>query len=317
LPLIHSTYRPPWWAKNRHVQTIFSAKFRKLNWTSSREIFNTPDGDFMDLDWSLHQGNELMILSYGIVASIQSSCVIGMVKQFTDNGFDAVVWNPRGSNRPNHLRKYSHCGSSDDLSLVIDHILKTKKYQNIVLVGLSLGGNVILKYLGEMGSNIPRQITKSVVISPPFCIGSTTNSLKKPHNYLYHKDIVSKLKSMFRNKINTKPDQYNDIHLEQIETLEEYLDQVTVKTNEFIDLQNFYLASSSKYYLSDISIPTLAIHSIDDPIVEPETLPTEICRSHPFVSLELTKHGGHLGFMMDSINGAYYSETRAFDFIRE
>ena len=194
MPLIApSTYEPPARLWNGHLQTIIPSLFRKVSVAYVRERIDTPDDDFLDLDWAFPNDElrmiraagrndecsytpansslkPLVILSHGLEGSSTSAYLAGMVRHLTQSGFDCLAWHYRScSGEMNRQQRFYHIGETGDLNLVIQHAL-SKGYQTIYLMGFSAGGNVTLKYIGERGKGINPAIKKAVVFfgSRPF-----------------------------------------------------------------------------------------------------------------------------------------------------
>src|SRR5690606_4609254 len=168
MPIIESTYKPPYFFRNGFVATVYSGLFRKVkNLTQERERILLSDGDFLDLDWSFSEEktNKLIVCFHGLEGHGQRPYVTGVAKLFNNNGIDAVCVNFRGCSGEDNLKYRSyHSGATDDLEDIVKHILASKKYQEIYLYGVSLGANLILKYLGER-QDVPNEIKSAIAIS--------------------------------------------------------------------------------------------------------------------------------------------------------
>lgn len=316
MPIVSSTYRAPGWLLNRHLETILPVLLRIVQGISyQRERLFTDDADFIDLDWSLSGNNKLAILTYGAIASSESSYILGVVKKLASEGYDSVIWNFRGAQQPNNLRRFYHGGNSDDLHRVIQHISQNKSYEELVLVGFSYGGNIVLKYLGEMGQSLSKSITAAVTISVPCELGSSAIELSKLTNYVYARDFMKKVTERLQSKKIAFPEQFHDIDFNKIRNVIELDAKIATKLNNFTNLDHYYRVCSSKQYIPNIAIPTLILNSQNDPLLSQDCFPIRECENHKWVTLEMPSGGGHLGFMMSSINGPYYSDERALDFI--
>lgn len=315
MPLISSHFHPPLWASNSYLQTIMAHRFKKTRGiVYTRERFFTPDHDFIDLNWAFFKGDKLAILSPGVIGSSRSTYILGMIKILSGIGFDALVWDYRGSGCPNLTRSFYHAGCSEDLDRVIDHVCQTKSYQEIVLIGFSYGGNIVLKYLGEKGKSI-KKISKAIAISPPFDLKSTVKELAKFKNWIYNNDILTGIKSRVTAKKKIYPEHFKNIYLEGISSIFDFDRQITAPFNNFSSVEHYYEKCSSKQYISDIYIPTLILTAIDDPILSENCYPIQECKNHSCVALEMPQKGGHIGFVMRTPNGPYYSESRTVDFL--
>ena len=172
MPIVHpSSYRPPLFFKNGHLQTIYPNLFRHVAGVSYlRQRISTPDDDFLDLDWSPVGADRVAILAHGLEGNSTRPYVFGMVRALNRSGWDAVVWNFRGcSGEPNQKVRFYHSGDTEDLHTVLTCVHQRSCYKTSALIGFSLGGNVILKYLGEqaMQLNPKPWCSRFRVIWPP------------------------------------------------------------------------------------------------------------------------------------------------------
>jgi predicted alpha/beta-fold hydrolase len=155
MPIISSNFKGNKWNRNKHLETIIPALFRKIDILYKRERVELPDGDFMDLDHVNNDSKNLLVLFHGLEGSSNSQYIKGFSKYFSNQGFDICAVNFRScSGENNRLLKSYHSGKSDDVDLIINHIVTNKNYSKIILGGFSLGGNVLLKYLGEQAEKI-------------------------------------------------------------------------------------------------------------------------------------------------------------------
>jgi predicted alpha/beta-fold hydrolase len=204
MPQIKSTYNPPFPFKNAHFSTIYSAKLRPLaHLAQDRERINLPDGDFMDIDWSFSEktSHKLAILLHGLEGSAHRAYIKGTGKILIENGWDVAAVNYRGcSGEMNTAYQSYNAGKTDDLETVIDFILKKDNYKEIALVGFSLGGNLLLKYLGER-ETFPKEIKKAVAISTPLKLKESLEMLNHYYNWVYRSVFLTEMKRKYREKI--------------------------------------------------------------------------------------------------------------------
>jgi predicted alpha/beta-fold hydrolase len=311
-----SAYAPPFFLFSPHLETIYPALFRNVNLQPYvRERIDTPDQDFLDLDWLQHGSEKLVIISHGLEGNSDRPYVRGMAKVFFSNGYDVLAWNYRGcSAEMNRQLRFYHSGATDDLNIVIDHAIDRKHYQQIFLVGFSLGGNITLKFLGEKP---PRpEIKKAVVISVPIDLRTSCEKISWPSNRIYSNRFLKSLKS----KITTKAGRMSGLDvqgIDRIRSLKEFDDRYTAPLHGFRDAIDYYTRCSSLYFLGAIRTPTLIVNTRNDPFLSPECFPSHLLRDHPSVTLEILLRGGHVGFTQFNKNGLYWSEQRAFEFIHE
>lgn len=197
MPLIASKYKGFIFLKNGHLQTILPNLFRKINFLSPEtEEIDTPDHDFLELDWYRQGSKKLVILSHGLEGNSRRTYILGMAKVFYNHGYDALAWNFRscGSKVNKQLRFY-HSGVSDDLNTVIEHVLENyPHYESITLIGFSMGGNITLKYLGEKANHVSDKIKCAAVFSVPVDLASSSKRMGKAENKLYMARFIRKLK---------------------------------------------------------------------------------------------------------------------------
>ena len=315
MPIIYSTYHPPFIFRNGFLSTVYSGLVRKIkNFNQERERITLSDGDFLDLDWSFSEEKtkKLIILLHGLEGNAQRSYITGTAKLFIDNGIDAVCVNFRGcSGEPNLKYRSYHSGATDDLEDVINHIISTKHYSEICIKGVSLGGNLALKYLGER-SIIPKQIKAVIGVSVPCSLLGSAKELHRFKNILFH----DRFKKYLVNRLKLKQKQFTDIlsieEIKSIKTLTDFDEVYTSKAHGFIDALDYYKKSSCLQFLSNIKTPTLIINALNDSFLSPECYPIKEAKNNANLYLEMPKYGGHVGFY-DKKN-IYYNEQRALEF---
>src|SRR6266516_1916044 len=187
MPLVDSTYRCSRLLSNGHLQTLMPSLLRRVSLSAyRRERIETPDGDFLDLDWAKNGSQRLAVLAHGLEGDSKRHYMLGMVNALTKRGWDAVAWNARGCRgEPKRVLRFTHSGATEDLDTVISHIMSNYDYSEMALIGFSLGGNLTLKYVGERGSLLNSRIRAAVVFSVPCDLESGSAQLAKPMNQLY------------------------------------------------------------------------------------------------------------------------------------
>ena len=318
MPILESNYKPPIGFKNGFVSTVYSGLIRQVKGVEQRrERISLSDGDFMDIDWSYSKNTseKLIILLHGLEGDSKRHYMLGTAKIFNANGFDAVCVNFRGcSGEENTKYRSYHSGATEDLEDVINHILKTKNYQEIVLKGFSLGGNVVLKYLGEC-QDISFHIKAGIAISVPCYLQGSALELHTTKNVLYHERFKRHLKHKLKLKQRQFPDLLTDDDIKKIKTLTHFDEIYTSKAHGFMDAVDYYEKSSSLQYLPNIKVPTLIINALNDSFLSPECYPVKAAKNNPNLYLEMPKYGGHVGFV--GKHNIYYSEKRALEFVFE
>ncbi|MBQ0767719.1 MAG: alpha/beta fold hydrolase [Bizionia sp.] len=317
MPIITSTYKPPFFTKNPHIATIYSGLFRRVRGViQKRERVTLADGDFMDLDWSFSErkSTKLIIILHGLEGDAQRHYMLGAAKLFNEHEGDAVCVNFRGcSGEENSKFRSYHSGVAEDLEEVIKFILNEKHYTHIYLNGFSLGGNVILKYLGESPS-IPSEIKGAVAISVPVHLKGSMLELHTFKNILYNMRFKRHLLDKLKRKRNYFPEELSEKSINQVKTLKDFDDVYTSKAHGFKDAYDYYKKSSSLQFLPNIAVPTLLLNALNDSFLSPECYPVKEAKANPNLYLEMPDYGGHVGFYEK--NSVYYSEKRTLQFIQ-
>jgi len=302
--------------RNGHISTIYSGVMRKVEGVNQkRERITLPDQDFIDLDWS-YAGNktkQLLVVLHGLEGNAQRHYMLGSAKMANQNNMDAVCVNFRGcSGEVNKTFQSYHSGKTDDLASVIKHITTQFDYDTIYLNGFSLGGNVILTYLGET-SELPKQLKAAVTVSVPVYLRGSLEQLMSYKNYVYSKKFLRNLRSKLIEKQHLFPQIINNQDLSTVKTLKDFDDVYTSKAHGFKDAYDYYEQASSLQYLKNISIPTLLINAQNDSFLSKECYPINEAEQNPNFYLEIPKYGGHVGFYDEQ--NTYYSEKRMLQFI--
>ncbi|MFA9213628.1 MAG: YheT family hydrolase [Candidatus Methylacidiphilales bacterium] len=314
--ILKSSFNGNKWIKNKHIETILPALFRKVNVHYERQRLGLADGDFIDIDWIKNNNDRLLLLFHGLEGSSQSQYIKGFAKHFSSQNFDICAVNFRScSGENNRLITSYHSGKSDDIQTIIDHIISNNSYKNIVLGGFSLGGNVLLKYLGENGNKVPTLIKAAFAFSVPVDLAASSKTLSQTWNKVYMARFLKSLNRKLIEKSEKFPNQINIKGLEKITTFDDWDTRFTAKIHGFENAQHYYQECSSLQFLNEIKVPTLLVNAQNDPFLAPTCFPTEVAKNHPYFHLETPKFGGHVGFAIDNINGNYYSELIANQFI--
>lgn len=313
MPLVDSHYSPsPYYLNNPHLETIIPSVFNKVNGISyKRERLELDDGDFLDLDWLTGQNNRVMILSHGMEGSSQRTYVKRFAKYFHAKGWDILAWNYRScSGEMNRLPTFYDYGNISDLSSVINHAL-TKTYEQVVLVGFSMGGGLVTKYLGTQ--NVDHKISHGIVFSVSCDLKDSAHEVGKPGHLIYNKSFINKLKTKLRKKAE-KFKEFEHIPIESIKSFDEFNMYYSLPFHNFKTLDEFYLKSSSGPHIPNINVPTLMINALNDPILGSKCYPYQAAESNPNFFLETPKQGGHLGFTLKG-NPNSYMELRTEEFL--
>ncbi|MBC7570574.1 MAG: alpha/beta fold hydrolase [Spirosoma sp.] len=318
MPLLRSTYTgPPAYQYNGHLQTIIPSLMRRVPGISyERERLTLADGDFVDLDWLDQRSTKLVILTHGLEGDSSRQYMRGMARLFGQHQYDVLAWNCRScSGEMNRaFRLYNH-GEIGDLGEVISHALRTKRYDELVLIGFSMGGNITLKYLGVQGRNVPDVIKRGIAVSSPVDLGASALLLDQPENRFYRNRFRKKLTRKISQKAARFPDRLDMRKLAQVKQWRDFDEFFSAPVNNYRDADDFYQQASAINFMPEITVPTLLINAQNDPLLSPECSPTWLAESHPNIFLETPRNGGHVGFAI-ARDLHTYAERRALAFSR-
>jgi predicted alpha/beta-fold hydrolase len=312
---IPSEYAPPMLFKNGHVSTVYYGLFRKItDFEQVRERLELADGDFMDLDWS-YAGKTVkkaVVLLHGLEGHGQRPYITGSAKYFNQSGYDCCAVNFRGcSGEPNRLFRSYHSGATEDLEAVVHHILASKEYSELYIKGISLGGNMVLKYAGE-GRTIPEELKGIVAVSAPVDLYSSLRALMSWQNIPYARRFRKHLVAKLRAKQPMYPELLPEEDIRSIRTLKDFDDIYTSRAHGFADALDYYKKCSALQFLKNIRTPALIINARNDSFLGPECYPYKEAEENDQLFLEVPDYGGHVGFY-DRDNIAY-TEKRALNF---
>lgn len=311
------SYRPPLLFRNPHINTVYPALFRQPpSLPYERISIDTPDDDFLDLDFVRGGHARIVVALHGLEGSSERHYIHGMLQQFLRREWDVVGMNFRScSGRMNRQLRTYNMGASPDLKLVIAHLVDLG-YEEIVLVGFSLGGNVTLKYLGEEGPNLPETVKAAVAISVPCHIASANLEIAKWQNRLYLRRFLQTLNEKMIEKAASFPDEVQ-LPPKPFTTFHDFDDHFTGPLHGYRDGADYYERCSSLQFLPNIHCPTLLLNALDDTFLSEQCYPHTLAERHPYLYLETPRYGGHVGFFQWPSKGAYYSEQRAVAFVQE
>ena len=289
-------FEPAWWLPGAHAQTLFPHLFRRHSPPPlRRERIELDDGDFIDLDWTDKRNSPLVMLLHGLEGSIRSHYAGGLIRSLYDCGFETVLMNFRGcSGEPNRLPRGYHSGETGDLETVLEHLKARSPHRPVYLVGISLGGNVLLKWLGENPDQ--HSIQKAVAVSVPFELNTAALRLQTGASRLYQAHLLHKLRRSIRAKAARMALPIDTGKLKTLTTFRQFDDQVTAPLHGFRDVDDYYQRSSSRQFIKYIRCPTLILQARNDPFMTPEAIPSP-AELGPDVQLEVSSGGGHVGFV--------------------
>ena len=299
------SFKPAWWLPGPHLQTLWQPLFRRRPTpVTRRERLATPDGDFLDIDWLGPDEGPIVILLHGLSGSSRSPYIRGMQSVLDKYGWRSAAMNFRGcSGEPNLTAHGYHSGDTRDLDFVYDTLRRRHEEAVIAAVGYSLGGNVLLKWLGERGDQV--ELMAAAAVCVPLRLDLCAERLDQGASRLYRNQLLLELKDYVRDKqryLETigryeEADKLAGLgDLSPIQSFWGYDSRVVAGLYGFRDAQDYYDQSSARQYLQHIRRPTLVIQSRNDPFMTPAVLP-EPSELSPAVSLEVADSGGHVGFV--------------------
>ena len=306
--LVNSTYAPPWWLPGGDLQTVYARMLAgQYEIHYRRERWETPDGDFIDLDFvaSHNDSKKLLVLFHGLEGSSQSHYALSLMAQATRRGWRGVVVHFRGcGGEANRLPRSYHSGDSAE----IDWILRRLKSQNprsyIYAVGVSLGGNMLLKWLGEAGSAAGTIIERAAAVSAPLDLSAAARVLDVGHRRaIYTGRFLRSLRKKILAKISRHGLKIDPAEILACSTFREIDDRYTAPIHGFKDADDYWTKASSKPGLVRIEVPTLLVNARNDPFLPTSALP-HAGEVSPSVTLDFPDYGGHVGFVSGSFPGS-------------
>lgn len=311
-------YNPPTFLKNGHANTIYTHFMRKIEpIVYSREKIVPDHGFSLFLDWSKGNNSKLVVLVHGLESSSHAKYIQSLGKHFNERETDVLAINARGcaKNEIHEERAVYHSGQTEDLRIIINHVLKTTDYDELFLVGFSMGGNIVLKYSGEESQNISSKISKVAVLSTPLDLLSSSHALLNKSCYFYTRDFLTTI----RKKINSQKEivkelGFDPIKLINCKNLREFDHAFTAPFFGFDSADDYYIKSSSLPKLGAIKIPALVINAKDDPFLGDTCYPLMSEIKNPLIKYIYSDYGGHVGFYSKNLENLLWSEAKILDF---
>lgn len=330
--IIESEFRPAWWLPGPHAQTLWGSLARRSSQTDeaaeaptlTRRRLELADGDFIDLSIAeaADDGPGSVLIVHGLEGDLRSHYAGALVRRLHREGLRPVFMHLRGAGgEPNRLDRSYHSGATEDLVAVLDALASEPKLAPRAVVGFSLGGNLLLKLLGELPDAGRRYgIEQAIAVSVPFVLRDAMLRLEIGFSRVYRGHLVSRLKRSFRRKFDGRPlpaSLHPALDLDTIRDFNAFDDCITAPLNGFGGVFDYYQRASCRQFLPHIQTPTLIIQAADDPFMFPATLPFEH-ELGPDVTLELSRHGGHVGFIAGHLPGrpVYWLEERILNALR-
>lgn len=294
MPVLHSHYRPPAYLFNGHLQTlapVFGVK--RDNTLYKTEKLELPDGDFLELDWIRGGHDKLMILCHGLEGNSRSHYVQQMAVHFSALGWDILAMHARSCGREmNRLPVLYHGGSTEDVEAVVTKY--AEKYSSLVLVGFSLGANMLLNFVAR--HNIPANLRAIAAFSAPCDLYKSEQQIDRLINRVYAKKFLLKLKNKVRKLEAQHPGIFDINTLDGMTSIQAFTANFTAPFSGFNSLDDFYTAGSCLNALRKICLPALVVNAQNDPFLSDTCYPIDLARTSDYVFLDMPKRGGHTAF---------------------
>ncbi|HEY7767600.1 hydrolase [Longimicrobium sp.] len=308
IPFTPTPFRPARWLPGAHAQTVAGRFIRPPHGVAyRRERVETPDGDFLDLDFATVEGapaagddSPLCLVIHGLEGSSNSSYMLETCRALAGQGIRSVAMNFRGcSGEPNRALRFYHAGETGDTAFLLDLLAGRYPRATLLGVGFSLGANVLLKYLGERGAG--SRIRAAAAVSIPFDLGAGSDKLDRSFmGRVYVRHFVRRLRGKFAGKQHLIGDRLDAERIRRARSFREFDDAATALLHGFRDAEDYYTRSSSAGYVARIRVPTLLVHATDDPFVDERAIPHADIDANPCLYTAFTPHGGHVGFIAGS-----------------
>jgi predicted alpha/beta-fold hydrolase len=314
-------YSPAWWIPGGHLQTLWGKLFRRQTPAPTvLERWDTPDGDFLEIHrLAAEPGAPRMLLLHGLEGTVRSHYAQALLNEAARRGWgaDLLIFRSCGS-QPNLTRRFYHSGETSDVGFVLDRILDEFPSSPLALAGVSLGGTVLLKFLGERGQNLPPQLKAAAAVSVPFDLARSSRRINHGFSKFYQRFFLNSLRKKAQEKALRFPDLAPQDRIAALRTLEDFDNLITGPLHGFRDAQDYYARSSSLSYLKDIKLDTLLFSAIDDPMLPSGVLDEvrDAARGNRALEVDFVDKGGHAGFITGSVpwRPFYYAEHRVGEF---
>ena len=316
--IVTSGFRPAWWLPGGNLQTLWPYFFRrKTHIDLARERMELPDGDFVDLCLTGNAGAPVVAVFHGLEGCVDSHYVKPLLAAVERRGWHGVFMHFRGcSGEHNRLPRSYHSGDTGDIGFLVTSLRERYPGVPIALAGYSLGGNAMLKYLGEAGRR--GQVHAAAAVSVPYVLAEGAKRLRTGFSRVYQRRLLDLLKRKITCKFNGRD---CPVRLDDVSRLEDFFgfdDQVTAPLHGFAGVDDYYTRSSCRQFLGSIDVPALLLHARDDPFMTEDVIPAgDELSEH--VRLELAGSGGHIGFVSGNAPGyaVYWLEQRIIGFFDE
>lgn len=319
-------FLPPWWLPGAHAQTIGGRYFRSQDGVRfTAERLDTPDGDFLDLEYTQVEGSvpmgaeaPLAIMLHGLEGSAHSAYAAELAKALAPWGIRSVGLNFRSCGGAMNLTaRFYHSGETLDLAQVVQHLRRRFPDAPLLFIGFSLGGNVMLKYLGERGETVDSAIKAAVAISVPYDLEASARRVDAGTARVYARFFLHSLKQKILAK-RALIEPLCDVEAAlKATTLHEFDERLTAPVHGFASAEEYYADSSAGPWLGEIRVPVMLIHAADDPVAPGSLVPQGLIAANPRLSLAFPASGGHVGFVTGSgpLHPRFWAEETAAAYV--
>lgn len=319
-----AAYRPAWFVPGRHLRTLWGKLIRNPPPVSTTvERWPTDDGDVLHVHRLRGRDDSpMLVVLHGLEGSPNSHYARGLLARAHDRGWSAVAMVFRSCGGVmNETRRFYHSGETSDLDFVVRRLTSERPRVPIVLAGFSLGGNVLLKWLGERNAELPPQVVAAAAVSVPFDLARGSRYINQGFARVYERHFLRSLVRKAAVKRTRFPDLVPDVNLRSLRSIWDFDDAVTAPVHGFRDAADYYARSSSLRFLEHIRCPTLLLSAIDDPFLPPAVLEEvrHIAQTNSALHCEFVPRGGHVGFIMGTVpwRPHYWAEWRATEFLAQ
>ncbi len=296
-------YAAPFWLPGGHAQTIVPRVLQRgPRLPFHRKRLELADGDFIDVDWVYASGSPrkraagVVVISHGLEGDSRRSYMRSLAKCVSEAGWDVAARNFRScGGEMNRLLPFYHSGETGDLHAVVS-LCCAEGYERVALAGFSVGGNQVLRYLGEDPKQVPSEVCAAVAISVPCDLAACSTVLARRENRVYMQYFMHTLRRKIREKNQLFPDALNVDGLDFMRNFKEFDDRFTAPIFGFKSAEDYWRKASSSQVLESIRVSTLLINARNDPFLAPSCFPMRAASRSKALTLLIPREGGHVGF---------------------
>ncbi|MFQ5660849.1 MAG: hydrolase [Gammaproteobacteria bacterium] len=311
-------FKPAWWLPGPHAQTLWPHLFRRLpRLKLIPERLELPDGDFVDLCWTERRPGPIVAVFHGLEGCIRSPYATGIMAAIHSKGWRGVFMHCRGcSGEPNRLNRSYHSGDTGDIGYLLQTLRQRHPGTPLAAVGYSLGGNALLKYLGEDENE--KYLAVAAAVSVPFILSDSADRLERGVSRFYQYYLLHRLHKKTASKFAGKQSPIALSNLFNLNTFRSFDNEITAPLHGFRNVDDYYNRCSSRQFLKNIHTPVLIINAMDDPFMTPAVIPKPDELSEQ-VRLELSETGGHVGFISGNVpwHARYWLEERIPEYLQK